>query len=45
MECIAYRDKKVVGVFIAFSLPLLPGVSLYAPDMAFDVEHFRYNKE
>jgi hypothetical protein len=23
----------------------IPGVSAHAPDLAFDVEHFRYNKE
>jgi hypothetical protein len=26
-------------------LVAIPGVSAHAPDMAFDVEHFRYNKE
>jgi hypothetical protein len=24
---------------------VISGVSAHAPDMAFDVEHFRYNKE
>jgi hypothetical protein len=26
-------------------LVAIPGVSAHAPDLAFDVEHFRYNKE
>jgi transposase len=36
----AYADKHGVEVIVAF-----PDVASHAPDIAFDVEHFNYNKE
>lgn len=35
-----YANRLGIDVLVA-----IPGVSAHAPDMAFDVEHFRYNKE
>lgn len=36
----AYADKHGVEVIVAF-----PDVASHAPDISFDVEHFKYNKE
>jgi transposase len=35
-----YANRLGVDVLVA-----IPGVSAHAPDLAFDVEHFKYNKE
>ena len=35
-----YANRRGIDVLVA-----IPGVSAHAPDLAFDVEHFRYNKD